>query len=181
MAAADAESVRRRYRPSQIRVLFVGESAPAGGTFFYAENSTLYFEMREAFAGQFPKELADRSFLNLFRALDCYLDDLCLEPVNHLPDPLRRRKREEAEKPLASRLRRYRPFMVVAIGKTTTAPHVGAALEHAGMSDVALEIVAFPGRPSHKVDFHATMSNVLASGRESGIFQPPPGDLSSTE
>ena len=87
MAAVDVERLRRRYRPQRIRLLFVGESAPAGGTFFYAENSTLYFETREAFAKQFREELANRSFLDFFRGLGCYLDDLCLEPVNHLPDP----------------------------------------------------------------------------------------------
>jgi hypothetical protein len=35
------ESLRQSYRPQQVRVLFVGESPPAGGTFFYRANSNL--------------------------------------------------------------------------------------------------------------------------------------------
>jgi hypothetical protein len=36
------EVLRGRYRPDVIRVLLVGESPPAGGTFFYAANYNLY-------------------------------------------------------------------------------------------------------------------------------------------
>jgi hypothetical protein len=181
MGVVEVERLRRRYRPQRVRVLFVGESAPAGGTFFYAENSTLYFETHEAFAKQFSKELADRSFLELFHELGCYLDDLCLEPVNHLADLPRRQKRAEAETSLASRLREYRPLMVVAIGKTTAAPHVRAALERAGWAGAPLAIVPFPGRPNHKGDFHAAMSKILASARESGVLETPLRELSSSE
>lgn len=43
------ELLRRRYLPKETRVLFVGESSPSGGTFFYAANSNLYFATEEAF------------------------------------------------------------------------------------------------------------------------------------
>jgi hypothetical protein len=175
------ERLRARYRPRQIRLLLVGESAPAGGTFFYAENSTLYFETREAFARQFPDDLAGRSFLEVFRRLGCYLDDLCLEPVNHLPPVPRRQKRAEAEASLSTRLREYDPRMVVAIGKTTAAPHVQAALDRAEMTNLDFAVVAFPGRPAHKVDFHAAMSTVLASARGAGVLETSPGDSSNAE
>jgi hypothetical protein len=169
ISAADVEHLRSRYRPRQIRLLFVGESAPAGGTFFYAENSTLYFETRAAFGRAFPKLLSDTAFLDLFRDLGCYLDDLCLEPVNQLADQLRRRKRTEFESSLAERLRRYRPMMVIAIGKTTAAPHVRSALGHAELADVPVVDVAFPGRPNHTIDFHREMSRVLGSATRSRI------------
>lgn len=158
---AEAESLRKAHKPAQVRLLFVGESAPASGTFFYAQNSTIYFETRAAFDHAFPMKPATKPFLDLFMELGCYLDDLCLEPINNLPVADRQRKRIEAVGPLAERLRGYRPQMVIAIGKTTAAPHVESALQCAGLTQVPLRLVAFPGRPEHKVMFHREMASIL--------------------
>lgn len=165
MSSAAIERLRTRHRPVDVRLLFVGESAPAGGTFFYAENSTLYFETRAAFARAFPEHLPGRAFLDLFKELGCYLDDLCLDPINQLPDPVRRQRRIDAEASLAERLRRYDPRTVVAIGKTTAAPHVRTALDRADLTKISLRVVAFPGRPEHKIMFHREMDGILASAR----------------
>jgi hypothetical protein len=166
------ERLRRRYRPARITLLFVGESAPAGGTFFYARNSTLYREMRAAFAAAVPQTFGRGDFLETFRTAGCFLDDLCLEPVNSLPDRERREKRTQAEGALSRRLRRYRPQTVVAIGKTTTAPHVRLALARAGLGGVAFNIVSFPGRPAHKADFHRELRSLLRSAAKSGVLLP---------
>src|SRR2546422_11706979 len=116
MSSDAIERLREHHRPAQVRLLFVGESAPAGGTFFYAENSTLYFETREASVRAFPAQFAGRPFLGLLKELGCYLDDLCLAPVIQLPDSVRPRRRIDAEVSPAERLRHYDPRMVVAIG-----------------------------------------------------------------
>jgi hypothetical protein len=42
------ESVRERYRPERILTLFVGESAPHSGKFFYLGNTALKRHMQEA-------------------------------------------------------------------------------------------------------------------------------------
>lgn len=42
----NVEELRRKYRPDKVLALFVGESAPAGGTFFYAGNSQMYRYVR---------------------------------------------------------------------------------------------------------------------------------------
>ena len=42
------ESVRARYRPERILTLFVGESAPHSGKFFYLGNTALKRHMQEA-------------------------------------------------------------------------------------------------------------------------------------
>jgi hypothetical protein len=164
--------LRRRYKPPQITLLFVGESAPAGGTFFYARNSTLYREMCTAFVAALPQMFGSGDFLETFRTAGCYLDDLCLEPVNDLPKRERKEKRTQAEDALARRLRRYRPEAVVAIGKTTTAPHARLALARAGLGDVACNIVSFPGRPAHKADFHHELRSLLRSAAKSGVLMP---------
>jgi hypothetical protein len=89
-AVEETERLRSRYLPKETRVLFVGESPPSRGTFFYAANRNLYFATREAFFAAIP-HLVGRDFLEEFPRLGCYLDDLCLEPVNDLDanDPLR--------------------------------------------------------------------------------------------
>ena len=171
-ASAAIERVRASYRPPEIRLLFVGESAPAGGTFFYAGNSTLYYETHAAFARALPTQMvATRPFLEMFKELGCYLDDLCLEPVNHLERAARRQKRTDAEGLLAQRLQAYSPLMVVAIGKTTAAPHVRAVLAASGLASLPLRVVAFPGRPEHKVMFHSEMNAILSEACELGVLR----------
>jgi hypothetical protein len=173
VAVSPTERLRRKYKPARITLLFVGESAPAGGTFFYAQNSTLYREVRAAFETALPEVFGRRDdFLETFRALGCYLDDLCLEPVNNLPRRERREARTRAEPALARRLRRYRPQRVVAIGKTTTGPHARLALAGAGLGDVAFNVISFPGRPEHKADFHRELRTILRSAGKSGLLVP---------
>lgn len=171
MSSTPIERLRQQYKPADVRLLFVGESAPAGGTFFYAGNSTLYFETRAAFARAFSEQLAGLPFLDLFKQFGCYLDDVCLEPINQLPQPVRRQKRIGAEASLEERLRTYNPRMVVAIGKTTAAPHVRTALDRADLTEIPLRIVAFPGRPEHKVMFHSEMDAILRSARAGGLLR----------
>src|SRR6516225_11447130 len=77
------EEIRASYRPERITTLFVGESAPYGGTFFYNQDSGLFREIRKAFLG-------GALFLETFRQSRFYLDDLVLEPVNHLENANRR-------------------------------------------------------------------------------------------
>ena len=42
------EVTRLRYRPDRITTLFVGESAPVSGDFFYRNNSALVRYMQQA-------------------------------------------------------------------------------------------------------------------------------------
>jgi hypothetical protein len=62
--------------------------------------------MRAAFVAAMPQMFAVDDFLETFRAAGCYLDDLCLEPLNNLPDRERKEKRTQAEGPLAPADRR---------------------------------------------------------------------------
>src|SRR5688500_3174792 len=110
------EELRRRYRPEVISVLFVGESAPAGGTFFYDEENPS--KLRRVTEAVMRKELAGRigpDFLDSFTTLGCYLDDLCLEPVNQLPEPARTEACRACEPDLAERLKVSAPRVLVAI------------------------------------------------------------------
>jgi hypothetical protein len=160
---AVAESLREQHKPKRVRVLFVGESAPAGETFFYSANSTLYYETQAAFERAVPVRDGRGGFRASFVRLGCYLDDLCLAPVNQLPDRERERERLASVGPLAARVRDYTPEVVIAIGKTTAAPHVLTALEQAGLTHLPFHRVPFPGRPEHKRAFHREMDAILSS------------------
>jgi hypothetical protein len=77
------ERTRRTYTPEELRVLFIGESPPSGGTFFYDANSILYFATREAFLAAAPRLGTRASFLDTFQRLGCYLEDLSLRPIDN--------------------------------------------------------------------------------------------------
>ena len=47
------ESIRHSYRPNIFKVVLIGESAPAAGTFFYSGDSLCTYT-REAFEIAFP-------------------------------------------------------------------------------------------------------------------------------
>jgi len=165
------ERLRRRHKPGRITLLFIGESAPAGGTFFYAENSTLYFEMRLVFEASLKSVFqGSPQFLETFKALGCYLDDVCLEPVNHLAESDRKSRRLVAEAALAGRLEKHSPLAVVAIGKTTAAPHVQRAMAQANLEGVSFDAVSFPGRPEHKEAFKAALRAVIRRARRTGVL-----------
>jgi hypothetical protein len=160
---AIAEALREQYKPKRVRVVLVGESAPAGETFFYSANSRLYHETRDAFERAAPARDQGGGFLETFVRLGCYLDDLCLVPVNQLPDRERERERLASVGPLAARLVDYDPEVVIAIGKTTAAPHVLTALEQGDLTHLPFHRVPFPGRPEHKRAFHSEMDAILGS------------------
>lgn len=77
------EKLRDQYKPDNVDVLFVGESRPQGGTFFYQGNSALYRETKKAF-DEFLNE--DVFTLNKFQNWKCWLYDICEDPVNGLAD-----------------------------------------------------------------------------------------------
>jgi hypothetical protein len=114
MTKRERERLRQSFRPARICLLFIGESPPASGRFFYSANSGLYRAMRTAFQIADSK-LDDEDFLAVFRARGCYLTDLSHEPVDHLEPGLRREMRREGEKSLARAITRLQPDVVAPV------------------------------------------------------------------
>jgi hypothetical protein len=114
MALSKAERTRRDYKPDDIRV-FIGESPPVGGDFFYYANSACDYATREAFQAAIPALRKRDDFLSVFCALGCYLEDLSPVPVNHLDlsdreqRAERRALRRKSAKALGRRMRRGHP------------------------------------------------------------------------
>jgi hypothetical protein len=142
---ANPEATRLSFRPDDVKVLFVGESPPVGGTFFYFANSKLFRATREAFRRARPT-LTDRPFLETFQCCGCYLVDLCVQPVNDLDirDPARLKARSAGEPGLAETIRTTNPAAIVIVMKAITT-HVDVAIAAAGTGAPRYEL-PFPAR-----------------------------------
>jgi hypothetical protein len=139
--------VRERYRPKRVRVLFVGESSPAGGTHFYRANSNLFRATRDAFvqahgAGAVPE---GEAFLGYFAAAGCWLVDLAERPVNRMPGQERRAEIEAGVDRLAGIIRSTRPEHIVVV-KASIESAVGEATRRAGLGSEAVTALPFPVR-----------------------------------
>src|ERR1700722_1632945 len=121
----DLEELRKSFRPGLITTLFVGESAPASGRFFYSGDSSLFHAMKRAFGSR-------EKFLGDFKKKGFYLDDLVLTPINKLERHERLRQRQEAVPELAKRLVEYKPEAVVVVMRAIL-PTVLRAMRIAGM------------------------------------------------
>lgn len=151
MSQTADERLRRRFRPREIRVLFVGESPPFGGTFFYRANSKLYYATRVGFEAAIPELRKQADFLEAFKRLGCYLEDLSPVPVNHLDlgDRDQRRERRAIRRPgiepLARRIQPWAPRVVAIVVKeiVADAKKALAIADHSGVERVELP---FPAR-----------------------------------
>jgi hypothetical protein len=134
------EVLRASFRPATITTLFVGESAPHNGTFFYDGNNAMHRYMSRATASVLG---SGDDFLQRFKAAGWYLDDLVLTPVNHLTRPERELLCLGAQSDLAKRIAVYRPQAIVSLLKSIQSI-VEAAAREAG-STAPLYSVPFPG------------------------------------
>ena len=153
-APQDIEIARRHYQPNRIATLFVGESAPAGGPFFYYANSGLYYHMKRAVEDALGHHGA---FLDRFQAYGWYLDDLVLTPVNHLRGADRMAKWHHAQTSLADRVRRYRPHAIVSLllGIREVVHDAASQADYTG----PLHAVPFPAR--HQARFRSEFARIL--------------------
>ncbi|MGD0442885.1 MAG: hypothetical protein ABSA39_03020 [Edaphobacter sp.] len=145
------ESVRRSYRPRHITTLFVGESAPHGGTFFYNQDSGLFREIRKAFRGQ-------TRFLEDFKHNGFYLDDLVLQPVNHLDAKHRRSLCRDAVSSFVDRLSDYNPRAIVVL-LMSIRPMALDAIREAGLS-CPVYCTPYPGF-GNQPRFQKAMSGII--------------------
>lgn len=138
------EQLRRRYRPAgRVRVLLIGESRPAGGTFFYLANSNLFHATRAGFERALGPMPAGEAFLEWLRERGVWLYDLSPAPVNRL----RGRPRHDAVRVRASDLvdllRATDPEHVVVV-KRSLATVVRHAMQSAELPSSRLHVLPFP-------------------------------------
>ena len=175
MTPEQREELRFTYKPENVRVLFVCESPPAGGDFFYAGNSTLFVETASVFRHFFRSRAHGTEFLRFFQILGCFLVDLSVTPVNHLAwrSEQRRRQVQRGEPLLAERLREYHPGLVLVTPKGIR-ENVARALASA-TSDSPSMALPFPARSKSNVEaYRAGLRDALALGVALGLL-PAPG------
>jgi hypothetical protein len=161
------------FKPSLVRVLFVGESRPDGGTFFYAANSKLFFATEEAFAAAYAECPEEKEFLEFFRDKGCFLEDLCRAPVNKLPRDEREREHEKGIGPLARRVAEHDPRAVVIV-MLGIVSHVRRALQEAAQKTkrppAPIYALPFP-RSEHKARYVRELTVVLRKLQDSGVLE----------
>jgi len=155
------EKLRNSYYPkSGVKVLFVGESPPAGGTFFYLADSHLYIYTKKAFLEVFSQKMQDdNGFLDYFKEMGCYLDDLCYEPINNLPKAKRQLMRNDSEKCLANRIKCYNPEAIIIVIKAIE-KNVWNAIYKAGVDTSHVYSLPFPAN-GHQQKYLSGLKDVL--------------------
>jgi hypothetical protein len=153
--AADVEVIRASYRPDRITTLFVGESAPHSGDFFYRGDSAMHTHVRSTVEEVLGKS---EDFLTTFKAYGWYLDDLVLVPVNKMGMSERRARCRAAQQSLGKRIATYQPQAIVTL-LMMIEPFVAAAAIAAG-SAAPRYVVPFPGM-GQQVRFRVAMTNLI--------------------
>jgi hypothetical protein len=157
------EVLRERYRPATVSILFVGESRPAGETFFYDGNSHLFRYTAEAFGYDAKKGIDPKAFLTHFRDLGCYLTDLCHLPVNHLPPRAREAERNSWVEALADTIQVVKPKAVVSVMKDIR-PYVERAALSTDVQLSGMWHLPFPAQ-GHQREYVAELRRVLTQVR----------------
>lgn len=106
------ETIRNSYRPNKVEILFVGESRPQGGTFFYNGNSNLYKYTKQAFEQAGNEFSAER-----FRQYGCWLYDVCDISVNGLPRLERREQIRLGLPRLLVTIKELSPKFIIVVKK----------------------------------------------------------------
>jgi hypothetical protein len=139
------EDLRRAYRPDNVRWLFVGESSPASGRFFYRANSNLFHAVRRAFEDALGPMPTGTAFLEEFRDRGGWLVDLADQPVNRSRGRPRADAVNSGVARLAATMTETEPELVVAV-KATIEGAVRRAAQMATIAPEAIHALPFPVR-----------------------------------
>src|SRR6185312_974067 len=157
--AQERERLRISYRPAHVRLLFVGESPPASGRFFYQADSGLYRAVRSTFRAAFPA-LPEDDFLHSFQNLGCYLVDLCGKPVDDLTPGKRKQACCDGEVRLGRTLKELQPKIVITVLRSISA-NVKRAQASAKWKGLLVEL-PYPGRwKEHRLAFEDALKPIL--------------------
>jgi hypothetical protein len=140
----ERERLRGIYRPDDVVCLFIGESPPRSGGFFYAGESHLFEATRDAFYEALPAT-RQGNFLERFRECGCFLEYLSLDPISQWKsdDPRRLEARKTGEAELAQRLAGIQPRQIYVVMRSI-AENVKRSLQSAGLEGTPVEVLPFP-------------------------------------
>ena len=134
------EKKRNDFKPSKTKILFVGESRPFGGTFFYDENSNLYEYTKEAF-----NNVGIDFSLAKFKEMGCWLYDVCKEPIDFIKSNSEKRKIIEKYIPdLIKIIKALSPKYIIVVKKTCMEKVFAAILESGYSKNINAFNTSFP-------------------------------------
>ena len=138
-AANDVEAARLAWKPDRVAVLFVGESPPAQGTFFYHGDSNLYRYTKQAFESALGQRWhTTGAFLTFFRDHGCYLVDLYRDASS-----VQTRAGQRDVDRLACEIAQAQPGAVIVVKKSIV-NDVWLAVRQSGASPAVFTSLPFP-------------------------------------
>jgi len=152
----DYARAREKYQPHKIKILFVAESPPSSGGYFYFSETIgkdhLFRETMKALdlwpvSRPLRRGVDKRPLLERFRSNGFFLIDTCELPVDKLSTTERITAVRRGATGLASRVRRLNPAHIVVVKITVFRP-VCQALEREGLGRRILNKTPLPF-PSH--------------------------------
>jgi len=156
-ALIDRYSVaRNKYKPRRVNILFIAESPPSSGGYFYSGKTIgkdhLFRETMKALefwpSGRpMRKDCDKRSMLREFRSLGFFLIDTCEFPVDKLPPRERRISTIRGAMTLPGRVEALCPDRILIVKKTVFKPAI-QALSITGFARRVLNTDPLPF-PSH--------------------------------
>ena len=154
----DTESIRQSYRPSKVRLLLIGESPPANQGFFYVTSAMTKYTAQAFSKAHGVSFQSDDEFLSYFKDLGCFLDDLCHDPVDHLPREQREKCLQDNVIGLSQRIKEIDPeVIVIALRKIET--YVRVAALKSGLKP-AIFVLPFPGH-GHQAKYKEQLFEII--------------------
>jgi hypothetical protein len=147
---------RNKYKPGKVKVLFIAESPPSSGGYFYSWKAIgkdhLFRETMKALQiwpidRPLRKGCDKRPMLNEFRKVGFFLIDTCDFPVDKLYSRQRRLSTTQGASTLPGRVKSLDPDRILIVKKTVFKPAT-QALSDAGFGDRILNPKPLPF-PSH--------------------------------
>jgi len=151
---------RNKYRPWKVDILFIAESPPSSGGYFYSEKTIgkdhLFRETMKALEfwpsnRPMRKHCDKRSMLSKFRSLGFFLIDTCEFPVDKLPPRGRRICTNQGALTLPDRVDALCPDRILIVKKTIFKPAIQALSKTAFAGRVLnTEPLPFPSHGNQK-------------------------------
>lgn len=160
------DELRASFRPDRVRWLFVGESSPASGRFFYRANSNLFFAVRQAFENALGPVPGGVGFLDEFKRHGAWLVDMVDRSINRTRGRPRADAVDAGIDQLVATMAEARPDLVIAVKATLEGP-VRRAAQTAGIPPDAIHVLPFPVR-QWRVPFVRELSAALRVAAATG-------------
>ena len=162
------EEDRLRYKPPEVKILFVGESPPRT-SFFYHKNSNLYYWIKEAFNKAYEWKLGEgERFLENFKKLGCFLTYLFKEPEKKIKDATRS-ELEEVTEELAREIEELNPKIIVVLVEDVEF-YTRRALRKAG-KETPIYLISPWGIGSTAEKFVRKLTELMRALKEEGTLE----------